>query len=127
MTKVKVVAPVKVLPAKVAKVPRMETPQQWAELHRRALLSNGEDDSEWLAHFRKTLPCGECRKHWDEMMVRTEPDFAGYFAWTVDRHNEVNRKLGKPEMTLDEARIRWARGGVTLVGSAGKVAQLPSQ
>jgi hypothetical protein len=35
------------------------------------------------------------------------PSNSGFFAWTVAFHNAVNRKCGKPEMTIDEA-IRLA-------------------
>lgn len=82
--------------------------KEWAELHRRTLNWSGDDDSEWLKEFRLHLPCGECRRHWDGMVARTPPDWANYFAWTVDRHNEVNAKLGKPVMSIETARQTWA-------------------
>lgn len=81
----------------------------WRALHRRALkVRKGSDDTHWLAAFRQMLPCGECRQHWDGMLAATPPDWAGYFAWTVARHNEVNRRLGKPEMGPEEALQRWS-------------------
>jgi len=88
----------------------------WADLHGRALAldkrasDTGEatEDAKWLARFRQYLPCGECKQHWDMMQVRTPPDFANYFEWTVARHNEVNARLAKPEMTVAEAREKWA-------------------
>jgi Erv1 / Alr family len=79
----------------------------WAALHRRALVWQGGEDSIWLAQFRRRVPCGQCKQHWDAMLARTPPDWANYFAWTVARHNEVNARLGKPGMEEAEARVRW--------------------
>lgn len=80
----------------------------WAELHTRALAYGGNDDSAWLATFAHRLPCSTCRPHWLEMVQRTPPDFSeGYFAWTVARHNEVNARLGKRHVPIEEARELW--------------------
>lgn len=84
-------------------------PMLWAALHGRALAQGtGEADAVWLAGFRQILPCGECRQHWDRMLAATAPIWGEYFAWTVARHNEVNRRLGKPEMGLEAALQRWS-------------------
>ena len=32
------------------------------------------------------------------------PRFGDYFTWTVEVHNAVSRKLGKPEVTVEQAR-----------------------
>lgn len=87
-------------------------PELWAEMHRRALAApSGAEDGAWLEALRRRLPCGECRQHWDAMMEATPPPAApDLFAWSVARHNEVNRRLGKPEMGLEEALQRWANG-----------------
>jgi hypothetical protein len=54
------------------------------------------------------LPCGECKAHWVAMIERTPPVFgAEWFAWTVDRHNEVNARLGKALVPLEEAAEIW--------------------
>ncbi len=79
----------------------------WGELHRRALAWTGSDDSAWLAQMRLRLPCGECRRHWDEMQARTPPDWANYFAWTVVTHNQVNQRLGKAVISEADARSIW--------------------
>jgi hypothetical protein len=82
-------------------------PPLWQALHERARSHYG-DDAEWLAQFEKRIPCGSCRKHWQEMMGLTPQNPDDYFSWTVDRHNEINAKLGKPTLTLDQAAVRWA-------------------
>ncbi len=85
-------------------------PVLWADLHRRALGFTGEQDSAWLGRFRERISCPTCRAHWEHMVAAYPPAFGGdsYFAWTVGRHNDVNRSTGKATMTVEEARKRWA-------------------
>lgn len=94
-------------PIKVAGPPVNGAPL-WGELHRWALATEGSEDARWMVLFRLRVPCGECRKHWDGMCVETPPTWGDLFAWTVARHNEVNRRLRKPEMTVEEAREKWS-------------------
>src|SRR5687767_8695514 len=91
----------------LAEMAAVQGRKRWEELHRRALGWAGGEDAQWLADFAMRLPCGECRTHWFGMLKRTPPDWANYFAWAVARHNEVNRRLGKPEITEGEARKIW--------------------
>jgi hypothetical protein len=59
------------------------------------------------------VPCGDCKRHWDEWRKANPADLsspAAYFAWTVAAHNAVNRRLGKPEMSVDDARTLYAAG-----------------
>lgn len=97
----------------VPKLRGLSGPRLWAALHRRALaVPPGTSDNAWLAGFREILPCGDCRQHWDGMVAATPPPAApDLFAWTVARHNEVNRRLGKPEMALEAALQRWSGAG----------------
>lgn len=82
-------------------------PALWAELHGRALDRQGRDDTAWLREFALKLPCGHCRVHWLAMVHQNPPVWESYFAWTVDRHNEVNRKLGRPDLSQLAAAARW--------------------
>lgn len=84
-------------------------PKLWKMLHQYAVAWNGnaEDATAFLSKFMRYIPCGTCRRGWREILVATPPDLSskeGFFAWTVARHNEVNVKLGKPEMDLDAAK-----------------------
>lgn len=79
----------------------------WASLHRRALNVTGPDDA-WLAAFANRLPCGACRIHWQAAVKANPPDWNQYFAWTVQRHNEISARLGKPLYTVEAAYARWA-------------------
>jgi hypothetical protein len=64
-------------------------------------------DQAWLDRFAAMIPCGECRAHFTGLLLKVPPAFgAGWFEWTVEIHNAVNRRLGKPAMGLGEARER---------------------
>lgn len=85
--------------------------EYWRSLHRFPYSEAWDDPTvrfEWWRRWNELIPnvnC-QCRKHWKEMVEKYPPDFssrAGFFAWTVDRHNDVNIRLGKPTVTLNEA------------------------
>lgn len=99
------------VPPQAATRPPQEahTTRLWGELHRRALeVGAGTDDTAWLETFAGRLPCGDCRTHWRAMLADHPPHWPTYFAWTVARHNQVNRRLGKPEIPVAEAMQRWS-------------------
>ena len=83
----------------------------WKELHTRALQNKGEDDTPYLTEFSKKIPkytrgCS-CQEFW-RIYIRTHPPKFGpneeYFAWTVECHNAVNKKLNKPTYTIEETK-----------------------
>lgn len=75
-------------------------PGLWRELHLVALA--GIIDAAWLDRFTVRIPCGDCRAHWTELLKLHPGPYD--FAWTVDRHNDVNLRIGKPVTGLDEVR-----------------------
>lgn len=82
-------------------------PNAWTFLHR----YNG-CDPEWLKKWEGIIPRGrcDCKTGYLEILKDYPPDFSSpeaFFAWGVELHNAVNRKLGKPEMTLDDAYKLW--------------------
>jgi hypothetical protein len=96
----------------------------WKELHTRALAYTGAVAAEqaWLREFAIAVKCGTCRQHWNAAIAKTPPDLssaATYFAWTVDRHNEVNAIINadiaagkrsdalKPLLSVEDARALW--------------------
>lgn len=51
------------------------------------------------------LPCPECRTHFVDLRRRSPPDCssrASLCRWMWAAHNDVNRRLGKPEMSLEQ-------------------------
>ncbi len=90
--------------------------QAWKLLHIGALsYSKVPDEKEkilmndYLTNFADgTMLCEECRAHWKEMVAKSPPGDAlnsrdKLFKWTVDRHNEVNLRLGKQPYSYGEA------------------------
>ena len=81
----------------------------WIALHDGSIV-----DAAGLAAWELTIPqyeCG-CRRFYAEYKMATPPDFTSpeaFFAWGVALHNAVNRKLGKPELTIDEAISIWRK------------------
>lgn len=59
-----------------------------------------------IAHI---LPCAVCAKHYNDILDKhplTIDRLSGpdeLFEWTVEVHNMVNKDLGKPQFTLQEA------------------------
>jgi len=51
------------------------------------------------------IPCGECAYHYLQMFEDSFDASSRYnlFKWTVDIHNRVNIRLGKPVMDLKDA------------------------
>jgi hypothetical protein len=86
-----------------------ETRALWRMLHERGIEKEGSDDSEWIRYFSGLIPCGDCRKHWREILSETPPDFNKYFAWTVSAHNSVNNTLGKPFFPIDQAYLLYQK------------------
>lgn len=83
---------------------------KWKELHLYALTERPTELGRvaWLANFAASVPCGECRHSW-KRLVRNNPlsqkaSADQFWQWTVDRHNDVNAKLGKPMLTYEEAK-----------------------
>ena len=92
----------------VMKLP--DGPELWATLHLHALQHQGGDDSEWLANFEKGLLSGcSCRSQWLADVSAHPPDFTRYFEWTVEQHNLVNKRLGKPVLTVEQALAIWSQ------------------
>ncbi|AVK74797.1 Sulfhydryl oxidase [Pandoravirus quercus] len=64
------------------------------------------------------LPCAECRGHFAALLDAHPPEVAArsgrqaFARWTVDAHNAVNARLGKPLFTYDQATRRYARGNL---------------
>jgi len=78
----------------------------WKELHIWALKKN--PDIDWLISWEKKvkalLGTCTCYVHWKKLKEQHPVDWNNLFEWTVLAHNEVNRRLAKPEMTIEEAR-----------------------
>lgn len=85
-------------------------PPLWKSLHEWAKTADLTKVSEWLTAFAlKIKTCGGCRSHWLRLVKANPPDTSSHdnlFAWTVARHNDVNRAKmpASPQMPLPDAR-----------------------
>jgi hypothetical protein len=94
-------------------------PPLWAALHTLAFAYPEQataQDRQWSRAFVESLahllPCAQCRAHFQRLLEHdlplrnaTRDEFAH---WTVDAHNAVNARLGKPCVSYEEARRRYA-------------------
>ena len=83
-------------------------PPIWKDLHIYAKTWNGnaEEQQQFIGKIKNRIPCGECKGFWvQETKDNPAPSESAdsFFKWTVDVHNKVNVKLGKSEMSLEEA------------------------
>lgn len=91
---------------------RVIVPATWKELHLRALTFTAPDDWLWLLNnFIPRIDCSNCSANFIAWR-RSHPPLFGkkewdYFGWTVAAHNAVNAHLGKPQLTLEQARAAW--------------------
>ncbi len=82
--------------------PEVWGPPAWARLHAWAASCPRDPVARrrWLADFVASLPQCDCKSHWWAMLAKTPPPLTGsaeeLYGWTLDRHNEVNARLGKP-------------------------------
>lgn len=84
------------------------TSELWKQLHTRALIVK-DNDSNFIIEFENKIPryitgC-RCKEKWVIWRVKNPPTYGEkYFEWTVAGHNHVNKDLGKPELSVEEAR-----------------------
>jgi len=95
----------------------------WFILHFSALNSPNMLNEIWTTAYKAfaaclqiILPCELCRQHWVENLPRIPIDnylftCDSLFQWSWLIHNEVNKKLDKPSMNLDEARMKYTAKG----------------
>lgn len=94
-------------------------PSTWASIHLICLGAPevfGNEQLSYRKYFESlpyVLPCEKCRSHLLAHLEKHPMDSAlsggrsTLFAWSVELHNIVNRSLGKPEMTVDDALKKW--------------------
>src|SRR5688572_20802270 len=84
----------------------------WFVIHTLALNTNGKKDYfEWMMNtLSDNFGCEICKPHIKKFIMDTPPkntiykqEDIGYFKWTWELHNSVNKRLNKPVISLDEA------------------------
>lgn len=89
-------------------------PGLWWSLHIDSInIINSEDAEYYIKTTNRKLasiPCQECRNHALDYLSKNPVTKynaleEGYFRWGWEFHNTVNRRLGKVELTYDEAKM----------------------
>jgi hypothetical protein len=84
-------------------------PILWGAIHMTCLA--GSATSEFVNAFAEALPCPACSGHFKEVL--TELPFPEsrdpfiLFEWSVNAHNRVNSRIGKPILTVEQAFKIW--------------------
>lgn len=94
-------------------------PGLWYSIHFMALRALDPNEKMGFVAYINALvedfPCQECVQHLREYLSK-HPLInywhleLGMFQWSVGLHNDVNRRLGKPEMLYSEALITYKSG-----------------
>lgn len=87
----------------------------WQELH---CIAWSIDDlatlPSWFAEWDAvSVPCGNCRIHWEDYKQKNPPDFgsrAGFFWWSWRAHNTVSLRIGKTVWSLKRAHRHYHPG-----------------
>lgn len=106
---------------------RYLTPEVWGEPMWRSIHSvaigypqNPSDEvkkayKDWFLLLAKVLPCIECSKGYASIIKDNPIDEAlgtraDLIQWTVNVHNAVSKKLGKPEMSVEHVTRNYVFG-----------------
>ncbi len=103
--------------------PAVWGPIFWMTIHIVALgysekpsYSEKKSAKEFYEGLQHLLPCPTCREHYREHLKNNPitpslDNRRDLFKWTVNIHNSVNKKLGKPQVSEEEALAFMARLG----------------
>jgi hypothetical protein len=93
-------------------------PPAWDVLHYFAFMypeNPSPDEIHWSKMFVHSypslLPCPDCRGHFAKLLrdyPLTNRNRDEFSRWTVDAHNMVNARLGKPTVTYEEALTKYS-------------------
>lgn len=94
-------------------------PSLWGAIHYIALGSPDVFDTtaknvynNFYSSLPQLIPCNSCAQHFQELL-NTIPinnylyGSSSLFEWTVIVHNAVNRKINKPELSVNNAKNIW--------------------
>jgi hypothetical protein len=81
-------------------------PRLWGAFHIACL--TGTISPEFLEEFSKVIPCPACSVHFRQLIESNPLPSMNQFEWSVDIHNQVNERIGKPLVSVDQARAMWS-------------------
>jgi len=84
-------------------------PILWGAIHITCL--TGSATPQFVSAFADALPCPACSGHFKQLLAEfpfpETKDPVILFEWSVNAHNRVNARLGKPIVTMEQALQRW--------------------
>lgn len=94
-------------------------PHLWGFIHSITIIDYESNETynknirEVLRELRDCFPCPTCKetykKYIDKLDLLDMRHPMVLFKWSVDLHNEVNRKLNKPEWAYEMALMKWSK------------------
>lgn len=88
-------------------------PHFWTTLHIACLAcADYKSLVEFVEGYVYIIPCLSCRQHFEKVLEENPvPEAGDYFKWSVDVHNIVNVRLGKPEISYENALANLMANG----------------
>lgn len=75
--------------------------------------STQKDMKQFVRLFGKFYPCWFCAEDFNKYVEKNQPqvtDLDSFGKWVCHAHNDVNKKLGKPEFDCNLWKQRWKDG-----------------
>lgn len=89
-----------------------EGSRYWAELHLFGLRNPSlcAENNFWFKQWMLSLPFDgcPCEQHLKDFLRNNPTDWSDFFAWSVRLHNSVNDRIGRPTISVENARIVWS-------------------
>jgi hypothetical protein len=87
-------------------------PILWNNIHTRASQCKTIEDKQrcidYLHYLQQNFPCNRCKPHFGQYLKTNRPSpHIDLFLWSVDFHNAVNKRLGKPSVDPIDACNRY--------------------
>lgn len=95
-----------------------EGPLIWKEIHQKAMEAKTDRQKEefeiWIQHLQEDFKCLDCRVHFGEYLRSKHPSKYrtfetreglndGYFYWSWEFHESVNKRIKKPSFSYEKA------------------------
>jgi hypothetical protein len=86
-------------------------PYFWGAFHLACLAAADiEGVKTFINSYQTVLPCFWCRLHFSQVLAENPIPDTDLFRWSVNVHNIVNEKLGKPIFPYEAALEHWMSG-----------------